>query len=43
MDTSGNPAILDNNYAKTISLAKEKGLYDMARQEAVKEFRNRKA
>jgi hypothetical protein len=43
MDTSGNPAILDNNYAKTISLAKERGLYDMARQEAVKEFRNRKA
>jgi len=43
MDASGKNEILDNNYAKTIALAKEKGLYDIARQEAVKEFRNRKA
>lgn len=42
MDGSGKSEILDNNYEKTIALAKQTGVYDLARAEAVKDFRNRK-
>ena len=35
----GNPNILDNNYELAIKKAKEYGVYDQARQEAVREYR----
>ena len=38
----GNPNILDNNYELAIKKAKEYGVYDQARQEAVKEYRSKK-
>lgn len=42
MDGSGKPEILDNNYEKTIALAKKTGVYDQARLEAVEDFRKRR-
>jgi hypothetical protein len=36
----GNRNILDNNYELTIKKAKEYGVYDEARQEAVREYRD---
>ena len=38
----GNTNILDNNYELAIKKAKEYGVYDEARQEAVKEYRSKK-
>ena len=38
----GNTNILDNNYELAIKKAKEYGVYDQARQEAVKEYRSKK-
>ena len=35
----GNPNILDNNYELTIKKAKDYGVYDYAREEAVREYR----
>ena len=36
----GNRNILDNNYELAIKKAKEYGVYDEARQEAVREYRD---
>lgn len=38
----GNPNVVDNNYELAIKKAKEYGVYDQARQEAVKEYRSKK-
>lgn len=38
----GNRNILDNNYELALKKAKEYGVYDEARQEAVKEYRSKK-
>ena len=38
----GNTNILDNNYELALKKAKEYGVYDQARQEAVKEYRSKK-
>ena len=38
----GNRNILDNNYELALKKAKEYGVYDQARQEAVKEYRSKK-
>jgi len=35
----GNANVLDNNYELAINKAKEYGVYDQARQEAVREYR----
>jgi len=42
VDGGGNPALLHNNYKKTIQLAKEAGVYDIARQKAVEQLRTNK-
>ena len=36
----GNRNILDNNYELTIKKAKEYGVYELAREEAVREYRD---
>jgi hypothetical protein len=38
----GNANVLDNNYELAIKKAKEYGVYDQARQEAVKEYRSKR-
>lgn len=38
----GNSNVVDNNYELAIKKAKEYGVYDQARQEAVKEYRSKK-
>lgn len=41
VDGQGNQALLHNNYKKTIELAKEAGVYDIARQKAVAQLRKK--